>query len=435
MDSFELNKIAGAVLGTLLAVMAVGVLGDALFHQEAPEQPGWAVAIEEEGEGGGAAEEEQATPLPVLLASADADAGANVAKKCQSCHSFEAGGPNKVGPGLHDIVGRPIAAHEGFSYSQAFQEKSSEGFEWTYEHLFHFLENPRGYISGTAMAFAGVKDDQDRADLIAYLRTVTESPPPLPEPEAAPAEGEGQAAEGEGQAEGEAASGGEQSGAEQPTQEAGHGDGGQPTEPEPQEEAAQEDEAAQAEPAGDQAEQQQAAAEGQAEPVPETPAPSDQTAMSGAATSETPAAAPAEEQQTAQAESGGEMSQDGGESSGGGGGLVSQIAAASVEDGQSEARKCMACHTFDEGGPNRVGPNLWGIVDRPVAGHEGYSYSNAMKDVGGEWSFDKLDTFLTNPREYAKGTKMAFPGVRDDGDRHALLHYLYTLQSDPAPLQ
>lgn len=112
-----------------------------------------------------------------LLAQADPTAGEAAARKCVACHSFEAGGPNKIGPVLHNVVGRDVASVEGFSYSGALQEK--EGV-WDYQALDAFLSNPREWAPGTKMAFAGVKKDEERADLIAYLRTVTEEPPPLP---------------------------------------------------------------------------------------------------------------------------------------------------------------------------------------------------------------------------------------------------------------
>src|SRR5690606_24320537 len=110
-----------------------------------------------------------------------------------SCHSIEKGGPNKVGPDLWGVVNRPIASHEGFSYSGAMKEFSEDGsVVWDYEHLNHFLESPKGYIPGTAMGFAGLKNIEDRANIIAYLRSQADEPAPLPDPaEAAAAGGEG----------------------------------------------------------------------------------------------------------------------------------------------------------------------------------------------------------------------------------------------------
>jgi cytochrome c len=151
-----------------------------------------AAAAEGEGEGEaeatGAAEDQAESEAPQtaaaqgagidgLMAQADPTAGEAAARKCVACHSFEAGGPNKIGPVLHNVVGRDVASVEGFSYSGALQEK--EGV-WDYQALDAFLSNPREWAPGTKMAFAGVKKDEERADLIAYLRTVTEEPPPLP---------------------------------------------------------------------------------------------------------------------------------------------------------------------------------------------------------------------------------------------------------------
>lgn len=195
IDSFEFNKIAMAVLGVIFALFSVSLLTEVIFHAEAPEQPAFVLAEVEAGDKGEATEDSGPAFAPVtpLMASADAEEGENVFKKCASCHTLEKGGANKVGPNLYNIVGRPIASHEGFSYSDeliAF----GEGKDWTYEELNGFFWKPKTYVRGTAMGFVGLKDVQDRADVIAYLRTFADTPAPLPEPEAA--EEEAQPAEG-----------------------------------------------------------------------------------------------------------------------------------------------------------------------------------------------------------------------------------------------
>src|SRR5690606_20082542 len=126
MDSFELNKVLGAVLGTVFVVFSVSLVSDAIFSSPAPATPGYAIAAIESGAAeAGDADGGPESVLPLLAsADADADAGANVFKRCQACHTVEDGGANKVGPNLYDIVDRPIAGHEGFSYSAAMQNFS-----------------------------------------------------------------------------------------------------------------------------------------------------------------------------------------------------------------------------------------------------------------------------------------------------------------------
>jgi cytochrome c len=198
MDSFELNKLIGGLLGTVFVVFSVGLVSDALFASPSPEKPGFAIEATEEPAEGGAAGPAEPKPIAELLPAASAEKGAAIFKKCEACHSGEKGGPNKVGPDLWDIVDRPVAEHEGFSYSAGMKAFSNGGTEkWTYDHLYHFLLSPKNYVKGTAMGFAGLKKDEDRADVIAYLRTLSDSPKPLPEASAAPAADAGKAAEGE----------------------------------------------------------------------------------------------------------------------------------------------------------------------------------------------------------------------------------------------
>lgn len=183
MDSFETNKVVGAVLGTCLFAMAVGVLSDAIFANHPPETPGYAIAIPDaqHPEDGGAAAP-KAEPLPVLLASASVSDGEGATRACQACHTFDKGGANKVGPNLWGVVGSEVLGHADFNYSSGMKDWGADK-TWTYENLDAFLANPRGTVKGTAMSFAGIKNDQQRADVLVYLRSLADSPVPLPEVE------------------------------------------------------------------------------------------------------------------------------------------------------------------------------------------------------------------------------------------------------------
>lgn len=181
MDGFEFNKIAGAVLATLLIVLGLSNLSGIIYDTEIPEKPGYAIEVAEASSTGEAqAATDPAVSLGTLLASADATKGTAGAKACAACHDFTKGGPNKVGPNLWDVVDRPIGGHAGFTYSDGMMARAAE--KWTYEALDAFLKDPKTATPKTKMAFAGVKKDQARADIIAYLATLSDAPKPFPAP-------------------------------------------------------------------------------------------------------------------------------------------------------------------------------------------------------------------------------------------------------------
>jgi cytochrome c len=174
MSSLEGNKIIGAILFTALAAMAISTIGNALIPQ-------YHVKHEKATEAKDAGDQQPQTqepekPLAELLAAATPEAGQKVAQKCVSCHSFDKGGPNKVGPNLYDVVGRKPGTHAGYQYSDAIKGLKDD---WDYEHLYKYLSNPATYAKGTKMAFRLAKSDE-RANVIVYLRTLSESPKPLP---------------------------------------------------------------------------------------------------------------------------------------------------------------------------------------------------------------------------------------------------------------
>jgi cytochrome c len=181
MDSFTLNKAAGAVLMVLILTMGVGIVSDIIFKPTIPGQPGYEIVLESAPDSTSeVAAVPEVEPISERLIAAASTKGESVAKKCTACHTFEEGGANKVGPALWDIVGRKPGGVDGFRYSSAMTAFGEENPEWTYEELDHFLAAPKKYINGTSMGFAGLRKPEDRADMIAYLREMSGSPKPLP---------------------------------------------------------------------------------------------------------------------------------------------------------------------------------------------------------------------------------------------------------------
>jgi cytochrome c len=184
MDSLEWNKVFAAVLTAGIAYQGMGIIADNLSAPKRLEHS--VLKIEGVAEAPAAAAPEAPKPLPPiapLLASASPTAGEADAKKlCSACHNFAEGAGAKVGPDLYGVVGRDRASAPGFTYSAAL--KGIPG-KWTYASLNEWLHSPKTFASGTKMAFAGIEDDKERADVIDYLHTLSHSPEPLPAPEAA----------------------------------------------------------------------------------------------------------------------------------------------------------------------------------------------------------------------------------------------------------
>jgi len=181
MDSFEWNKIIGSVLGTVLFVLVVHLISQAIYYSPPPQKPGYVIAGAEAQAAPAAKEPAPAAEaLPdfaVAIPAADAMAGAAIAERCGVCHDWSKDGPNKIGPNLYGVVGRPRGSHPGFEYSAAMKGK---GGEWTYPDLYTFLQQPAVFVPGTKMAFAGLPRAQDRLNVIAFLRMQADSPTPVP---------------------------------------------------------------------------------------------------------------------------------------------------------------------------------------------------------------------------------------------------------------
>lgn len=396
--SLEMNKIAAAVLTGGIVAMLSGFVAGKLYHPEQLEEPAFRVALPE---GGAAPQPEEPTLEPILglLATADIAAGERAARACVACHTFEKGGANKVGPNLWNIVNEEFAHIDGFNYSDTLEQMKAEGKRWTYSDLNAFLENPRAYAPGTRMTYAGMRQTQRRADLIAYMRTFADEEAPLPTQE-----------------EIDAVTKTDDDSAAAPTE------GGEET----------------------QTASADAATAGGA--AASAPAESD-TAAAGAGAGDTTAAGGAQQTASAAATTGGTaQAATAGAAAGGtqtaaapGGDpeLDRLIAAASPDAGKRVARKCVACHTFEQGGVNKVGPNLFDVIGKTAGVLEGYNFSPAMVAAGEEgftWTYKNLDDYLANPRKVVPRTKMAFPGLRKPEERADIIAYMRTMAENPPPL-
>ncbi|MCE2951852.1 MAG: c-type cytochrome [Alphaproteobacteria bacterium] len=183
MDGFEWNKVFMGIILALLVGKLSGKVADLLVNPNTDIANAYSHGdtTPEAVKGAGApAPQDVLEPIEPLLAAANIAEGEKIAKKCLQCHSLEKGGANKIGPHLWEVVNRPIAHAEGFAYSSAAQDAGKAGKVWDYHNLNAFLHKPKEFLNGTKMAFIGVKNTKERADLIAYLRTLADSPAPLP---------------------------------------------------------------------------------------------------------------------------------------------------------------------------------------------------------------------------------------------------------------
>jgi cytochrome c len=180
MSSFEWNKIIGAVLASMILAMVSGIVAGNLVRPTVPTKPVYVVASAEKPAASTEAAAKPAGPEPIgpLLAKADVAAGKEQAKKCSVCHTFEKGGPNRIGPNLWNVIGAPIAEDRGgYQFSAALS--AHKGQKWTIDDLNQWLHNPQSFAKGTKMTFAGLPKAQDRADVVAYLNSLSDSPQPL----------------------------------------------------------------------------------------------------------------------------------------------------------------------------------------------------------------------------------------------------------------
>ena len=338
MDSLELNKAAAAVLVAGIAFVGSGLVGRALVDPHVPATPHIAIPAEA-GAPEVAAAKAPEPPIAVLLASATpADGEALVkAQGCVACHSFTKGGKAGVGPNLWNTVGNVHGHMEGYAYSAVL--KGKEG-PWTYQELNEWLTKPSAYAPGTKMSYAGLGDAKKRADIIDYLRTLSDDPKPLPVVDKAAMATNTNAAPAN-----PATAGATASGRIQPNVNPGGG------------------------------------------PAAATP-------------------------------------------------IAERLASADPAAGAADTKKlgCVACHSFNEGGRNGIGPNLYGVVDTKIGEKNDYSFSNALKAKTGNWSFAELDQWLTKPSAYAPGTKMTFVGVANPKERADIIDYLRTLAANPVAI-
>lgn len=186
MGDLFFNKVAGVILAVALFMMALGELSNIVFGGSKTAELAYPIDLAAL-QSAAPVEEIESGPVDfgLLLASADLSAGERVARRCAACHTFNDGGANGTGPNLWGVMGRGVAEVAGFNYSGAMNAYGSGGTRWLFENMYEYLENPRGYVPGTSMSFAGLRNQEERINIIAYMRSQDDDPLALPDPLAA----------------------------------------------------------------------------------------------------------------------------------------------------------------------------------------------------------------------------------------------------------
>ena len=185
MQDFEFDKVVLSVaLAIFLLIFSVNIAHILYVPEEYLDKRGYIIEVNESDLASSEITQKADIPdiidIHAIMSAADAKAGELVFKKCAVCHTTEKGGKDKVGPNLWNIVGRPVAERDGYAYSKAMLEQGKKGVIWNYEELYRYIFSPKKRVPGTKMAFAGIKKDEDRINLIAYLRAFADNPLKLP---------------------------------------------------------------------------------------------------------------------------------------------------------------------------------------------------------------------------------------------------------------
>ena len=177
MDGFEINKIMAAILATVVVVFGINKVTDLIFTPDKPQQSAYKVEKIEPTVASASTTGQAAVGINELLAMGTIEHGEKVFKRCSACHMLAAGGKNMIGPNLWSVLGKKTGVASGYKYSKAL---AAYGKEWTFEEMNGFLIKPSAHIKGTKMAFAGLKKEKDRASVILFMNSKSDSPLPTP---------------------------------------------------------------------------------------------------------------------------------------------------------------------------------------------------------------------------------------------------------------